>query len=145
MADEAHTLRSCHTQTTQEVYALRPAAIFAGSIAAMSRPEAKPRLCEQRVDDPQNMVVCQFCGVSVAETALQQHNFWNIACLQQQQQKAGKSERKAKKTAQKLYELRLYKVEQVQAELRTRIAARPGAKAMAKPTRTQKRSRRTSA
>lgn len=91
------------------------------------------------------MVVCQFCGVSVAETALQQRNFWNIACLQQQQQKAGKSERKAKKTAQKLYELRLYKVEQVQAELRTRIAARPGAKAMAKPTRTQKRSRRTSA
>ena len=119
-------------------------AILLGSNTAMSRPEAKPLRRETRTVDQQKMVTCQFCGVSVAEAALQQHNFWNIPCLQQQQEQSGRSARKAKKIARKLYELRQWKLNKVQAEVRKSIAARPGARAMSKPPTTQKRPRRTS-
>lgn len=119
------------------------AAIFLGSNTAMSRPEPKPRRCETRTVDQQKLVTCQFCGVSVAEAALQQHNFWNLHCLQQQQEKSGRSARKAKKIARKVYELRQWKLNQVQEEVRRSIAARPGAKAMSKPPKCQKRIRQT--
>ena len=113
-------------------------------IKAMSCPQAKPLRSQCIAADQRKMVVCHFCGVSVAAEALQQHRFWNVQCMQLQHERSGMSCRKARRAARKLYELRQWKMEQVLSEVRRSVASRPGAKAMAKPLKATKRQSKSS-